>query len=309
MLIFERKHNGDTICINTTLFEELRIQTVFDSGFYLYQMPRDPTPHRHSNFELYFVEYGKCTAFCTGQKYDLDTNDILLISSGAEHNICNLKKDCSLYSLRYSFYPLDVQDGGTYEDLAERLKSPKHLKNQDHLVRTLNLCRWEFSQQQSLYTEKLQGLLQIFYVDFIRAVTQKPNVPISDQPFSITLTEERFQKGFQESPPEDFYIDVMDDFFTHLPHDTPTLTELSNRLYLSVRHTQRVIERYYGMSFKQKLMHTKVLNGARLIATTNISLEQIADLAGYNSYASFFEAFTYIMKKTPSEYRKSLCKD
>ena len=272
-------------------------------------MPRDPTPHRHSNFELYFVEYGKCTAFCTGQKYNLDANDILLISSGVEHNICNLENECSLYSLRYSFYPLDGQDEGLYKELEKLLKSPMLIKNQARLVETLKLCRWELSQYQSLCTEKLQALLQIFYVDFIRAITNKPSVPMSDKPFSITLSKERIQKGFQGCPPEDFYIDVMDDFFTHLPKENATLTELSNRLYLSVRHTQRIIEHYYGMSFKQKLMTTKVLLGAHLIATTDISLERIADLAGYNSYASFFEAFTFIMKKTPSEYRQSLYKN
>ncbi|MBQ8529445.1 MAG: helix-turn-helix domain-containing protein [Clostridia bacterium] len=294
--------------MNTTLFEELSIQTVLDSGFYIYQKPRDPNPHRHSNFELYFVESGKCTAFCTGQKYDLFTNDILIINSGAEHNICDSAQDSSLYSLRCSFYQLEEQNSYLYEDLMAKLQFPLYIKNQSKLVETLKLCRWELSKQQFLCTEKLQALLQIFYVDFIRTLTNRPSITMSKQPFSITLPKESFQKGFRGSPPEDFYTDVMDDFFTHLPHENATLTELSNRLYLSVRHTQRLVERYYGMSFKQKIMNTKVLKGARLIAGTDMSLEHIAELVGYNSYNAFFEAFTLLMKKTPSEYRQSLYK-
>jgi len=306
MLWFQNKRTGDMICMETTILGQLRIQTVLDSGFYCYQKPRDPNPHCHLNHEVYFVDAGSCTTRCTGREYVCEADDLLLINAGAEHSVQQLTKEASLYSFRCSFYPICEQEQTLYMKLLECIREPLHLRGQTSLVTLLKQIRWELAQQQMLCEEKLQGLLQVFYVEWMRCLLDVASVPVADHPFSVTPGSGQGLKGFRENTPQEFYMDILDEFFTHLPIENTTLTELAGRLYLSVSQTQRLIKRYYGMSFQQKLIHAKIRKSMRLMATTDTSLERIAEQVGYDSYNAFFEAFTALTGKTPSQYRQLL---
>ena len=294
------------ICMETTTVNGLRIQTVLDSGFYCYQKPRDPNPHCHLNHELYFVEAGSCTALCAGRDYVCKAGDILLINAGTEHNVWQLTEETSLYSFRCSLYPASEEDRKLYLALLDRVKEPVCLPGQDSLVSLLKQIRWELAQRRPLWEETFQGLLRVFYAAWIRCLLGENAVSVSDRPFSITPGTGRDFKGFCEDTPQEFYMDILDEFFTHLPLQNTTLTELAGRLYLSVSQTQRMIKRYYGMSFQQKLIDAKMRKSMRLMTTTNASLDRIAEQVGYDSYNAFFEAFTAFTGNAPSQYRQSV---
>ena len=306
MFWFQNKRTEDILCMETTSLAEVRIHTVFDAGFYVYRYPRDPVPHRHLNYEVYFVEKGSCTAHCMGEEYTAFEGDFLLIGAGVEHNVSSLSEDASLYSFRCSFYPARKEDEGLYLKLIERLRFASALRKKTVLISLLRLIRWELSERRAMFEEKLRGLLEVFYVDFLRALLDVPAGILPMQPFSVCTPDAKELKGFPKDTPEEFYMDLLDDFFTHLPKESPTLSALARRLYLSVSQTQRLIKHYYGVSFQQKLIEAKIFKSVRLLSGTDMSLEEIAQSVGYNSYNAFFEAFSSVMGETPSHYRQSL---
>jgi len=57
--------------------------------------------------------------------------------------------------------------------------------------------------------------------------------------------------------------------------------------------------------FSKKLIKTKIEQSQRLIATTDLSLEEISKRVGYGSYNAFFDAFHSLTGKTPSSYRQA----
>ena len=65
--------------METNTLENLRVQTVFDQGFFLYQKERDLNVHRHLNHELYFIEEGTVELLCEEELFSCTENDIFFI--------------------------------------------------------------------------------------------------------------------------------------------------------------------------------------------------------------------------------------
>lgn len=304
MLYFESKRTKDTVCIERITFGTLRIQTVLDSGFYRIHMPRDPSLHRHLNHELYFVESGSCTVRCVGREYTCRGGELLWISAGTEHCVKEMSKDASLFSLRCSFYPEKEGEDSLYGALSELLGAPLQLENGEALLRLVKQLQGEFCEQRRFGEEAFHGLLSVFYAELFRllfGMSERKEHENGTQHAEHCFLH---AKNFYKDTPNEFYMETLDEFFTHLPKENGTLDELSRRLYLSVSQTQRLIKRYYGISFREKLIQAKIYKSMRLMASTSKPLDEIAQEVGYDSYNAFFEAFCGLTGKTPSEYRK-----
>lgn len=308
MIWFHNRQSGELIFTEITVLRDLRVQTVLDSGFFLNQKERDPKSHSHLNHEIYLVEKGECITICNNTEFSCNSGDVLLIPIGSNHNVQFLSAGATLYSLRFSCQciPNAKDVSPLYHALIAHLDKPKQFHSQN-LLSVIQQLRWEFSPLLPFANEKIQGLLQVFYAELLRQILDcnAPSVVsgISASAYPTISTENL--PGYQNSVPQEYYIDMLDDFFTHLPLESPTLTELANRLHLSVSQTKRLIKTEYGVSFKQKLALARIEHSKYLMATTQLSLEKIAELVGYNSYNAFFEAFLAQTGYPPSQYRKS----
>ncbi len=292
MLWFENR--GDTVCTVSVCLKDLKIQTVLDAGFFLHRKSRDPNTHAHLNYELYFVENGTCVARCNGRDYTCQENDFLCLPIGAEHHVAHLSEDASIYSFRFSLR----SDG---EETLAQLQSPIQGVLPEGIA-LLKEIRWEFAKQLPLCQETVEGLFGAFYSRLFRKMLYDAHLPEMPQAFSVKLTN---LPGYRKNIPQEFYIDLLDEFFTHLPLERNTLTDLAERLHMSVSQTQRLVKSHYGMSFQQKLIQSKIQKSKRLISTTDLSLEEISQRVGYNSYNAFFEAFLAQTGESPSQHRES----
>ena len=126
-------------------------------GFLRLPLPERSVPHRHLNYEVYFVEKGSCTAHCMGEEYTAFEGDFLLIGAGVEHNVSSLSEDASLYSFRCSFYPARKEDEGLYLKLIERLRFASALRKKTVLISLLRLIRWELSERRAMFRGVLRG--------------------------------------------------------------------------------------------------------------------------------------------------------
>ena len=303
MVYFENKRTKDTVCMECVPFDTLRIQTVFDPGFYLRHKPIDPNLHLHLNHELYFIETGEGTVSLKDSEITFAAGDVLFITAGTEHCVTAMSEGARIFSMRCSFYP-EKESSALYAELTTLLRAPVHLKRASELLTLVSPLQRELVLQKPFFEEKLEGLLKIFYAELLRALFGVP--PISEEAFpTVSKSIFRGLKNFREETPDEFYMEVLDEFFTHLPRASSTLSELSLRLSLSVSQTQRLIKRYYGVSFREKLMQAKIRKSIRLIEKTDMPLEEIASDVGYDSYNAFFEAFLALTGKKPSEYRRT----
>ena len=88
-------------------------------------------------------------------------------------------------------------------------------------------------------------------------------------------------------------------------YSTISLKELSERIRLSPRQTQRLIQECYGKTFQQKKADARMSAAVILLKMPEKNISVIADELGYSSPEHFSSAFHQYYHMSPREYRKT----
>jgi AraC-like DNA-binding protein len=95
----------------------------------------------------------------------------------------------------------------------------------------------------------------------------------------------------------------------YFTNNLASLSGLSKQINESSHHVSQVINEKLNQNFFELLAVYRVEYARKLISKdkeAKLTVEELADLVGYNSKSSFNIAFKKYTQKTPSEYRKSL---
>lgn len=101
---------------------------------------------------------------------------------------------------------------------------------------------------------------------------------------------------------------TIDAFFAQNYNKDVTVQHLADIIYLSERQTNRVLDDLYGLSFKQKLIETRIQTAMQFLQATNRPIREIAEQSGYRSAVGFHSAFRQLVGMTPAKYRSSMRK-
>jgi two-component system response regulator YesN len=71
-----------------------------------------------------------------------------------------------------------------------------------------------------------------------------------------------------------------------------------------VRQLNRIMIRFYGVPFKQKLLQMKIIAAKDLLADTTFTINRIAEITGYNNTGYFISTFKKFTGMTPEQFRK-----
>ena len=88
-----------------------------------------------------------------------------------------------------------------------------------------------------------------------------------------------------------------------------SLSGLAKQINETSHHVSQVINEKLNKNFFELLANYRVDHAKKLIEKdkdAKLTVEELAELVGYNSKSSFNNAFKTITSQTPSEYRKSL---
>ena len=94
----------------------------------------------------------------------------------------------------------------------------------------------------------------------------------------------------------------------YFTNNLASLSGLAKQISESQHHVSQVINEKMNKSFFEMLAFYRVEHAKKLIRGDKdgkITIEELAELVGYNSKSSFNIAFKKYTSKTPSEFRKS----
>ena len=86
--------------------------------------------------------------------------------------------------------------------------------------------------------------------------------------------------------------------------DSPSAAKLAARLGVSDRHLRRIFEAQFGVSPLQYLQTRRLLTAKQLLTDTQLSVTEIAHMAGFASLRRFNAAFVGNYRLSPSRLRK-----
>ena len=83
---------------------------------------------------------------------------------------------------------------------------------------------------------------------------------------------------------------LISEFFSNRYSEDIKLGDLAGTLHLSERQAERLVIELMGCTFREKLVATRLAMAGELMKTTEMSLGEIAQYVGYQSYAGFWKA-------------------
>ena len=246
------------------------------------------TTSRHSNtcYELHIILEGNCDLAFDADIHTMHPGQAVLISPNVFHAPSNVSETFCRFSLSFSVDPSLLPALSTVDAEGYRFFEPGS--------RIVSLC-WEILRELDadsfMSKEITSALFSQLMVLCLRAVREEEDVPKDSK--SLTQEDE---------------IERIDNFFAMYPPERQTRQELAEYLHCSQRQLIRKMQALYGVSFRQKLIASRMDLARYLLRSTSKSVNEISSQVGYADNAAFFRAFRQHTGLTPAQYRKEKSK-
>ena len=235
--------------------------------------------HCNAEYELHIILSGSCILDLDDQIYHLSAGNAIVIAPNHFHSASQVtssferltvslvaEKDSNVAALLYKLSALPV-----FRLTEEQLSVCRHLLQ-------------EANTTQLYHSELTRAYLLVLIAGVLRLAL--PDHAAEEDPWR------------QDKPR---LYNIIDNYFAEFPVGSEQV--LANKLHLSRRQLGRILQQYYGMSFREKFMHAKMDYTAWLLRTTNNSVGEIAHQVGYTTESSLFSSFKKYFGVTPKKYR------
>ena len=243
------------------------------------------TTSRHSNtcYELHIILEGTCRLAFDAQTLDLAPGQAVIIAPNVFHAPSHVSGSFCRFSLSFSADPVLTPALGGIVRETYRFFEPGS--------RVTELCGRileELDKESFLSRELVSAQFSQLMVLCLRQVREETEqLPKAEKP--LTQEDE---------------IERIDNFFALYPPERQTRRELAEYLHCSQRQLIRKMQALYGVSFRQKLMDSRVDLAMYLLRSTDKSVGQISAEVGYADNAAFFRVFRQYTGMTPAQYRR-----
>lgn len=243
--------------------------------------------HSKNSFEIHYIPEGYGRAVINGDEYQISPNTLFITGPHIEHSQTpmsgNPMSEYCIYMKVHSGNTQKQKDSITSSLLNNAFWFGQDMQN-IHLF--LQLIFHELESPSIGSQQELNSLFQLLVIHVIRNFTftslPKPisfNQQLLNEPF--LLIEEAFLTDYKDL----------------------TLNQLSQKIGLGPRQTERLLKQYYNSSFQKKKTAARMAAAASLLMNTTETITTIAEKTGYSSSEHFAHAFRNYYHISASEYR------
>ncbi len=275
---------------------DLVIETVLDRAFITDVFEINPLNHTHPYYELHISLHGEYKiCFDRGNAFLMQPTMICLIPPETHHHTERLSEASQSLALRFTYRRVnkDANLRPIYDDFhhAMSLCTIPITETSLPIFQLVGVLRRETltGRTGSDILERL--ILAELYINLLRILLPINNAQNKQMPETDNLNTR--------------YIKIEAFLEEHLG-ESITQKDLADTLFLSSRQLSRILQSIYGMSFREKLTEMRLAKAVELLTETELSLEQISDMIGYDSYSGFYLAFRKKYGMSASDFQKNL---
>ena len=257
----------------------------------------DPTissiPHNHANYELHCIVSGKCCFTINDQAYTVKQGDLLIIPPQEYHG---LMKGATLTDFsQYTFYfyldtPTTSEEKQANQVFSEFVLQNRHIQNA--------------SSKILAYCSHLNEEARHHSIDSINARSAFCTLIMIEALRSGQGDLEKIYKN-QTVQYGNCNPNNIEDFFNKNYSSNIKIQDLANYLNFSVRHTNTILNKFFGMSFTQKLIQKRLSVAKNQLTYSEKSIAEICYDCGFQSHSFFNSCFRKNFGINPSEFRKT----
>ena len=238
-------------------------------------------PHTHNHVELFFIVGGKGQFLIEDRAYAVNTNDLVIINPNVTHTEVSL----SAQPLEYIVLGIEGIELATGANSDGQFCILDHFESAEFSSCLRNILR-ETELEQPGYEDVCQAYMEILIIRLMR------NTALS------VPTEPQTIAGNRQCAAVRRYIDL------HFKEPL-TLEQLAEEAHMNKYYLAHAFKREYGVSPISYMISRRVEESKYLLAETDLSMSQIAQLLGFSSLSYFSQVFRRTQSLTPMEYRQS----
>ena len=125
--------------------------------------------------------------------------------------------------------------------------------------------------------------------------------------FSEIIRGNALVSGGESAQEDEETAGLMQEMLQYLSENfaTVTLTSAAEHFHYHPNYLSSLISRQTGQSFSEILTEIKAARMRYYLEQTNIAVDDIAELLGYSSVSSFYQAAKKVLGETPVQYRRN----
>lgn len=229
--------------------------------------------HNHGDYELRLFAGGKCVQKAGVREYSVSAGDLILLRPNEFH--AQPKEKISPDLIQYSIY-FKTED---------KFDSFFPAKDSDGTFLSLfTAVAREMSRKKNGFFFALQGYCTVLATEILRL--SENNVFGNEKTGRCVLWRTK-----------------LDEFFFSRYGEDVRIADLAGEMNLSLRQTERLIKKVFGITYSEKLTDTRLRRAKELLKTTDKPVKDIACECGFASNGYFSKCFNRHTGMTPTEYR------
>ena len=237
-------------------------------------------PHTHNHAELFYIVGGKGQFLIEDQLYPVNTNHLVIINPNVTHTEVSLNAQ----PLEYIVLGIDGIELSITDTSNGQFCILDHFESIDITSCLRNILR-EMELKQPGYEDICQAFMEILIIRLMRSTGL--SVP----------SEPQNSVGNHQCAAVRRYID-------HHFKESLTLDQLAEEAHMNKFYLSHAFKREYGVSPINYMISRRLEESKYLLAETDLSLSQIAQLLGFSSLSYFSQVFHRTQEITPMEYRQ-----
>ena len=242
----------------------------------------DSVSHNHAGYELHVLLQGSAKVDVDGREYLLPEHHAMIIGPGQYHCPTTVTQAIDRFSFSFT-----VSNGPLLEALHKAVPvCCVYAANKE----ILSVCRdvfHEFSAGNAFSHIMLQSHLMRLLVENFRLLQLDYAPAETAEACPSVKLAHRIDVFFEDHLTEGAYVEA-----------------LARELHLSRSQLNRFLKDQYGMTFREKLLRTRLDRASWLLRHTEKPVEDIVGAVGYSSESAFFQVFRKHFGMTPEKYRK-----
>ena len=283
-----KKEVTEIVATHTFEKEDISCDFILRDGF-VNGVTSSSNYHFHSFFEIHYVIKGNMHMVIDDRDIYLGCGDLCIIPPKKVHYIYQ-DENSHRVGFRFSFRQVrGAGDECFYERFRRAysaLEKAHILKDEFFFSQCLNVSREALARKAPDYMAEELLFMALNALSYSLAPCD------SDKEDSLVYTDS-------------FVTEYIEDYLNEHYQGIPRLGELANALKLSVRQTQRVIWRLFGMNFSDLVTARRLTVARFLLCKTSLSMEEIALQSGFCDKPYFYRKFSSYYGMTPLRYRKN----
>ena len=237
-------------------------------------------PHTHNHAELFYIVGGKGQFLIEDQLYPVNTNHLVIINPNVTHTEVSLNAQ----PLEYIVLGIDGVELSISENSNGQFCILDHFESMDITSCLRNILR-EMELKQPGYEDICQAFMEILIIRLMRSTGL--SVP----------TEPQNSVGNHQCATVRRYID-------HHFKEPLTLDQLAEEAHMNKFYLSHAFKQEYGISPINYMISRRLEESKYLLAETDLSMSQIAQLLGFSSLSYFSQVFRKTQSIAPMEYRQ-----